>query len=199
MTVTGFTVGGVGVPLGAGVAALCVTALTVRGVGPAGTGVALDCVTRETFPDVGVPLGAGVAALWVTALTVGGVGVAGTGVAAEVVAGVSLAGVGVGVGVGMKAVRGGGPGVAAAVELVAADPIARLAARVATMMKEKNASDAMRTVCTSEGPTRESYCGVHPIAKHFSVRQRERKTLCYTEKCLPQEASSVFSNRTRGA
>jgi hypothetical protein len=148
MTVTGATVGGVGVPLGAGVAALCVTALIVRGVGPAGTDVALDCVTLVTLPEVGVPLGAGVAALWVTALTVRGVGVTGTGVATDVVAGVSLAGVGVGVGVGVKAGRcPAGPGVAV-VGAVAADPIARLATTVAAITNV-NARDAKRIDCSS--------------------------------------------------
>jgi hypothetical protein len=122
---------------GFGVAALCVTALTVRGVGVAGTGVAAEFVTGLSLIGVGF----GVAALCVTALTVCGVGVAGFGVAAELVT--ALSGVGVGVGVGVKAGKGtAGPGVS--VEMVAADPKARLAIRVAAITNEKNAKDAIR-------------------------------------------------------
>jgi hypothetical protein len=82
---------------------------------------------------------------------VGGVGVALTGVAAEVVAALSLAGVGVGVGVGVKA-GSGTPraNVVAAVGLVAAEPMARLAAKVAAITNKKNASEAIRIGCSLE-------------------------------------------------
>jgi len=133
--------------VGFGVAALCVTAFTVCGVGVAGTGVAAEFVAALSF----VGGGFGVAALCVTALTVCGVGVAGFGVAAELVTGVSFVGVGDGVGVGVNTGSGrAGSGEAAAVELVAADPMTRLATRVAAITNEKNASDAIRIGCSFE-------------------------------------------------
>jgi hypothetical protein len=140
MMVTGVKGDGVGVPLGTGVAALCVAALTLLGVGVPGAGVALTCVTALTVRGVGVAF-CGVARTSVTALSLIGVGVGGTGVALLSVTALTVAGVGVGVGVGVGTAA---PGVAAAAELVAADPMARLTIRVAAIINEKNARGAVR-------------------------------------------------------